>query len=135
MFLWIQKEGASQVALEPAANSGAISTCSLDPRIGKISWRIAWQPTSEFMPGKSHYRGAWQATRQWIPKSQTPLKRVSMQAGTHSKGNWDDAVCTVGGLTCLVLLMPRLLSGMPSLTTAPQSTPDTSTHRSCVWNL
>jgi len=36
------------------------------------------------------------AARQWVPKSQTPLKRLSMQAGTHSTGNWDDAVCTVG---------------------------------------
>ena len=52
-------------------------------------------------------RGAWQAARQWVPKSQTPLKRLSMRAGMHSQGNWDDAVCTVGGLGCLVLLMPR----------------------------
>ena len=51
-------------------------------------------------------RGALQAARQWVPKSQTPLKRLSMQAGAHSKEKQDDAVCTVGGLGCLVLLMP-----------------------------
>ena len=26
----------------------------LDPRIGKISWRRAWQPTPIFLPGESH---------------------------------------------------------------------------------
>ena len=51
------KEGASQVAAvvkNLPANSGAISTCRLDPQIGTISWRIASQLTSEFLPGKSH---------------------------------------------------------------------------------
>ena len=59
MFLWIQTEGAFQVALVLTtlpANSGDKSTCRLDLLIGKISWRIAWQPTSEFLPGKSHGR-------------------------------------------------------------------------------
>lgn len=54
MFLWIQTEGAFQVALVLTtlpANSGDKSTCRLDLLIGKISWRIAWQPTSEFLLG------------------------------------------------------------------------------------
>ena len=28
--------------------------CRLDPWVGKISWRRAWQPTPVFLPGKSH---------------------------------------------------------------------------------
>ena len=71
-------------------------------------------------------RGAWQAACQWVPKSQTPLKRVSMQAGVHSKGNWDDAVCTVGGLGCLVLLMPRQYCQ-----TCPASPQPLSPHQTC----
>ena len=132
MFLWIQKEGASQVALEPACQFRSYKHMQArsPDREDLLEDRMA-----------THFRiHAWEiplqrslaAARQWVPKSQTPLKRLSMQAGTHSKGNWDDAVCTVGGLTCLVLLMPRQYCQMcPGFTTAPQSTPDTSTHRSC----
>ena len=135
MFPWIQKEGASQVALEPAANSGAISTCRL-PGSGRSPGGSHGNPLQNSCLGNPMDRGAWQAACQWVPKSQTPLKRLSMQAGAHSKGKRDDAVCTVGGLGCLVLLMPRQYCQMcPGFTTAPQSTQDTSTHRSCVWNL
>jgi len=77
MFLWIQKEWASQVApvvKNLPANSGAISTCRLDPRIGKISWRIAWQPTSEFLPGKSHYKRSLAGCRPVGPKESDTIE-------------------------------------------------------------
>jgi len=28
--------------------------CGLDPWVGKILWRRAWQPTPVFLPGESH---------------------------------------------------------------------------------
>ena len=28
--------------------------CGFDPWVGKIPWRMKWQPTPEFLPGKSH---------------------------------------------------------------------------------
>ena len=28
--------------------------CRFDPRVGKISWRRAWQPSPVFLPGESH---------------------------------------------------------------------------------
>jgi len=28
--------------------------CRLDPWVGKIPWRRAWQPTPLYLPGKSH---------------------------------------------------------------------------------
>ena len=34
----------------------------LDPWVGKIPWRRAWQPTPVFLPGKSHGQRAWRAT-------------------------------------------------------------------------
>jgi len=35
------------------ANAGDMR-CAFEPRIGKIPWRRAWQPTPVFLPGKSH---------------------------------------------------------------------------------
>ena len=29
-------------------------TCGFNPRVGKIPWRRAWQPTAVFLPGESH---------------------------------------------------------------------------------
>ena len=85
------------------------------------------------LAGKSHYRGAWQAARQWVPKSQTPLKRLSMRAGMHSQGNWDDAVCTVGGLGCLVLLMPRQYCQTCPASPQPLSPHQTHPHTGAVY--
>ena len=28
--------------------------CRLDPWVGKIPWKTAWQPTLVFLPGESH---------------------------------------------------------------------------------
>ena len=39
-----------------------------DPRVGKIPWRMKWQPTPIFLPGKSQDRGAWQATAHGFAK-------------------------------------------------------------------
>ena len=36
--------------------------CGFDSWDGKIPWRRKWQPTSVFLPGKSHGQEAWQAT-------------------------------------------------------------------------
>ena len=37
----------------PLANGGDMR-CGFDPRVGKILWRRAWQPTSVFLSGESH---------------------------------------------------------------------------------
>jgi len=34
------------------ANAGDIKRCELNPWVGKIPWRRAWQPTPEFFPGE-----------------------------------------------------------------------------------
>ena len=41
----------------PSANAGDegdTEELRFDPRVGKIPWRREWQPTPEFLPGKSH---------------------------------------------------------------------------------
>ena len=62
--------------------SGKESTClgrryrkyGFDPRVGKILWRRAWQPTPVFLPGENPMdRGAWRATVDRIVKSGTQL--------------------------------------------------------------
>ena len=48
----------------PSDSNGKASVCNagdqrpvFDPWVGKIPWRRKWQPTSVFLPGKSH--GPW----------------------------------------------------------------------------
>ena len=49
--------------------------CRLNPQIGKIPWRRAWEPTPVFLPEESHGQRSHGVT-----KSRTRLKRLSMQS-------------------------------------------------------
>ena len=40
----------------PDSSAGKESACTADPWIWNIPWRRKWQPTPEFLPGKSHGR-------------------------------------------------------------------------------
>jgi len=42
------------VVKNPFANVGDVKRCGLDPWVGKIPWRRAWQPTPVFQPGEYH---------------------------------------------------------------------------------
>ena len=44
-----------------------------NPRVWKIPWRRAWQPTSVFLPGESMDREAWWGTIHEVTKNQTWL--------------------------------------------------------------
>ena len=51
------------VVKDPPANARDVKRLRLDPWVGKIPWRKAWQPTPVFLPGEPHgNRGAWQLT-------------------------------------------------------------------------
>ena len=39
---------------EPACQSRRCKRPGFDPRVGKIPWRRAWQPTPVFLPGEFH---------------------------------------------------------------------------------
>ena len=39
---------------EPACQCRRDKRLRFDPRVGKIPWRMAWQPTPVFLPGESH---------------------------------------------------------------------------------
>ena len=47
--------------------------CQFSPRVGKISWRRARQPTPVFLLENPMGRGAWQATFLGVAKSRTQL--------------------------------------------------------------
>ena len=49
--------------------------CGLDPWVGKIPWRRAWQPTPVFLPRESHGQRiiAWRAAVHVVAKSWTRL--------------------------------------------------------------
>ena len=51
------------------------------PWVGKIPWSRKWQPTPVFLPGESHgQRSVASYIVHGVTKSQTQLKRLSMQA-------------------------------------------------------
>ena len=39
---------------EPTHQCRRHKRCGFDPRVRKIPWRRAWQPTPVFLPGESH---------------------------------------------------------------------------------
>ena len=45
----------------------------VQPLVGKIPWRRNWQPTTVFLPGKSHGWRSLVAYGPWVTKSQTRL--------------------------------------------------------------
>ena len=53
--------------------------CRFDPWIRKISWRRKWQPTSVFLPGKSHIQ------RSLVGYSQWGVKRVRHDLATQQQ--------------------------------------------------
>ena len=73
----------------PGSSSGKEPTCQcrrlkrleLDPWVGNIPWRRAWQPTPVFCLENPMDRGAEWATVHRITKSQTRLRRLSKHTG------------------------------------------------------
>ena len=50
--IWGFSGGAS--GKEPTCQCRRPKRCGFDPWVGKIPWRMAWQSTPVFLPGKSH---------------------------------------------------------------------------------
>ena len=55
VFIYIHTR-ASQVVLvvKKLPVSAGVSESGLHPWVGKIPWKMAWQPTPVFLPGESH---------------------------------------------------------------------------------
>ena len=61
------------VVKNPPANAGDIRD-RFDPWVGKIPWRMAWQPTPIFLPEESRGQRSLRATVHRVTQSQTRLK-------------------------------------------------------------
>ena len=62
---------------EPACQCRRYKGLRLDPWVGKIAWRKAWQPLKYFCLENPTDRGAWQAIVCRVTESLTRLKRLS----------------------------------------------------------
>ena len=67
------------VVKNPPANAGD-KRCLFNPRVGKIPWSRAWQPTPVFLPGEFHGGARW-ATVHRVRKS------GHNRNNTHACGN------------------------------------------------
>ena len=67
---------------EPACQCRRRKRCGLDPWVGKIPWRRAWQPLQYSCLENPMDRGARWATVHRVTKSMTKLKRLSTH--THN---------------------------------------------------
>ena len=76
---------ASQVVKNLPANARRHKRPGFDSRVGKISWRRAWQPTRVFLPEESHGQRslAGYSPMHGVAKSRTWLKLLSMYACMH----------------------------------------------------
>ena len=64
--------------------------CKFDPWVGKIPWRRKWQPTSVFLPGKSHEQRSLAGYSPW------GHKESDMTDWSHTQSEaWDVEVIAV----------------------------------------
>ena len=68
---------------ESACQYRRYKRCGFDPWVGKILWRMKFQPTLAFLPGKYYTmdRGAWQATVYGVAKELLVPKRLMEYRG------------------------------------------------------
>ena len=67
----------------PSANAGDegdTEELRFDPRVGKIPWRREWQPTPEFLPGKSHGQRSLVGYNPWGHKESDTTELLSTHA-------------------------------------------------------
>ena len=93
---------------EPACQCRRCKRCEFNPRVRKISWRMVWQPTPVFLPGKFH--GWMQATVHGVTKSRTQLKWLNMHEHLNKIKMLNLILCTFTTIflnykLCCILLL------------------------------
>ena len=71
---------------EPACQCRRYKRCKLNPWVGKIPWRRAWQPTPVFLPGESH------GQRSLVGYSPQGCKESDMTEKQLSMHFWRDTI-------------------------------------------
>ena len=69
----------------PGSSDSKESACSagdpgFDPWVGKIPWRMAWQPTPVFLPGESHGQRSLMDYSPWGHKGSDTTEQLSTHA-------------------------------------------------------
>ena len=62
----------------PPANAGDKRDEGLDPWVGKIPWRRAWQPTPVFLPEESHGQKSLVGYSPWGHKESDTTERLTL---------------------------------------------------------
>ena len=73
---------------EPACQCRRHKRCGFHPWVGKISWRRAWQPTSVFLPRKSHGQRSlesWSVGSQWVRHNLATENALTLWKDLHSQ--------------------------------------------------
>ena len=72
--------GGAMVKNLPARAGERCKRCEFDPWVRKIPWRRKWQPTSVFLPGKSH------GQRSLVGCSPRGCEELDMTEQAHAAG-------------------------------------------------
>ena len=68
------------------ANERALKKLRLDPWVGKIPWRRAWQPTLVSLPGDSHGQRSLAGYRPWGSKEPDMTQHLNTHIPTCIQG-------------------------------------------------
>ena len=66
---------------ESASNAGDLQKHRSIPWVRKAPWRKKWQPTSVFLPGKSHGQRSLVGYSPWVPKESALTELMSCMQG------------------------------------------------------
>ena len=81
--------------------------CGFEPRVGKIPWRRAWQPTPVFLPGESmgDVPGAWLASAPLWHQAPLSLDSPGKNTGVGCHALLQGIFLTQGLNLCLLCLL------------------------------
>ena len=70
--------------------------CGFDPWVGKIHWRRKWQPTSVFLPGKSHGQRSLVGCSPWGHEESDTTERLHFHFSLSciGEGNGNPLQCS-----------------------------------------
>ena len=71
----------------PACQCRRRKTCGFDPRVRKIPWKKAWQPTPIFLPGESHGQRSLEVYGPWGCKSLDTTEEIQHTC-MHAQNNY-----------------------------------------------
>ena len=81
---WVLSRGSS--SKEPTCQCRRYRRLGFHPRVGRIPWRRAWQPTPVFLPGESHGQRSLAGCSPWGHEESDTTEATER---THSADPWE----------------------------------------------